>query len=383
MREEGTVVQQADLDRLTDLSRPHRDMINIMPLQTGSILTDAARRALVEFGDGYSVCDYCQGRLSDIANPPIRDFVNAMLPEFLGSECAALTYGARDGMFMVIHSVTKPGDTVVVDANRHYSTAVAAERAGVQLVAVPNSGHPEYVVDAQGYRDVIATHKPALVVLTYPDGRYGNLVDAATVGTIAAEAGVPFAVSGAYAVGRMPIRMDELHADFIIGSGHKSMAAAGPSGVLGMKAKWQDIVLRRSPAHKSKEVECLGCTLRGVTLATLLASFPAVVERVKHWDEQVAKAQWFSAAMEELGFRQLGEKPHRHDLMVFETQALFDISQRVRERGYYLYKEMESRGIWGIKPGQTKALELSTFAATREQLEQVVEAFKAVLAKYR
>jgi len=177
--------------------------------------------------------------------------------------------------------------------------------------------------------------------------------------------------------------MDELHADFIIGSGHKSMAAAGPSGVLGMKAKWQDIVLRRSPAHKSKEVECLGCTLRGVTLATLLASFPAVVERVKHWDEQVAKAQWFSAAMEELGFRQLGEKPHRHDLMVFETQALFDISQRVRERGYYLYKEMESRGIWGIKPGQTKALELSTFAATREQLEQVVEAFKAVLAKYR
>jgi len=64
------MLQQADIERLTTLERPHRGMINIMPLQTGSILTEAARRVLVEFGDGYSVCDYCQGRLVDIANPP-------------------------------------------------------------------------------------------------------------------------------------------------------------------------------------------------------------------------------------------------------------------------------------------------------------------------
>lgn len=377
------MLQQADIERLTTLERPHRGMINIMPLQTGSILTDAARRVLVEFGDGYSVCDYCQGRLIDIANPPVRSFVSDMLPEFLGSEVAALTYGARDGVFMVLHSVTKPGDVVVVDGNRHYSTAVAAERAGVELVTVPNSGHPEYKVSAEAFSDAIGDRTPSLVILTYPDGRYGNLTDAARVGEIAGEAGVPYLVNGAYAVGRMPVRMSDLRADFIVGSGHKSMASAGPSGVLGMKAKWQDVILRRSLLHKAKEVECLGCTIRGVTLATLMASFPTVVERVQHWDEQVSKAQWFSSAMEGLGFTQLGEKPHRHDLMVFETTALYEISQRVRERGYYLYKEMETRGIWGIKPGQTKALELSTYAATREQLAQVVEAFKDILDKYR
>ncbi len=163
-------MQQADLERLTAISRPHRDMINVMPLQTGSILTDVARRVLVEFGDGYSVCDYCQGRLVDIANPPVRDFVNVMLPEFLGSECAALTYGARDGVFMVMHSMTKPGDKVVVDGNRHYSTAVAAERAGAELVAVPNSGHPEYMVHADLFADAILEHKPSLVS-THVSGR--------------------------------------------------------------------------------------------------------------------------------------------------------------------------------------------------------------------
>lgn len=376
--------QPADLERLTTLARPHRDMINIMPLQTGSLLTDAARRALVEFGDGYSVCDFCQGRLTDIANPPVRQFVNEMLPEFLGSERATLTYGARDGVFMVLHSLTKPGDVVVVDGNRHYSTAVAAERAEVELVTVPNSGYPEYTVDAEGFDVALSKqHKVALVILTYPDGRFGNLADAPRVGEIAESLGIPYLVNGAYCVGRMPVRMSELHADFIVGSGHKSMASAGPSGVLGMKARWEEVVLRRSSLHKTKEVECLGCTVRGVPLVTLMASFPSVVERVQHWDEQVAKAQWFSAAMEEIGFRQLGEKPHRHDLMVFETTALYDISQRVRERGYYLYKEMEARGIWGVKPGQTKALELSTFAATREQLKQVVEAFQDILEKYR
>ncbi|MBN1152909.1 MAG: O-phospho-L-seryl-tRNA:Cys-tRNA synthase [Dehalococcoidia bacterium] len=377
------MTQPGDIERLAHIERPHRGMINVMPLQTGSILTDAARRVLVEFGDGYSICDYCQGRLVDIPNPPVKPFVAEMLPEFLGSEAATLTYGARDGIFMVIHAMTKPGDIIVVDGNRHYSTAVAAERAGVELVPVPNFGHPEYTVDAEAFAGLIAQHKPALVIVTYPDGRYGNLVDASRVGEIAMAAGVPYLVNGAYSVGRMPVKMSALNADFLVGSGHKSMASAGPSGVLGLKAKWVDTVLRRSHLHKNKEVECLGCTIRGVTLATLMASFPTVVERVQHWDEQVAKAQWFSAAMESIGFTQLGEKPHRHDLLVFETTPLYEISQRVRERGYYLYKEMEARGIWGIKPGQTKALELSTFAATREELAQVIQAFKDILEKYR
>jgi len=377
------MAEQDGAEKLGALTRPHRSMINIMPLQTGSILTEAARRAVAEFADGYSVCDFCQGRLSEIVNPPVKQFVQELLPEFLGADAATLTYGARDGVFMVLHSLAKPGDTVVVDGNRHYSTAVAAERAGVEMVEVPASGAPEYRIDVEAFAQPMRERRPALVILTYPDGRFGNLPDAARLGDIATELNVPYLVNGAYAVGRMPVKMSDLKADFLVGSGHKSMASAGPSGVLGMKAKWRDVVLRPSAQHKNKEVECLGCTIRGVTLATLMASFPEVRERVKHWDEQVAKAQWFSSAMEGLGFVQLGEKPHRHDLMRFECARLYEISQRVRERGYYLYKAFEERGIWGIKPGQTKTLELSTYAATREQLEKVIAAFGDILTQYR
>jgi Sep-tRNA:Cys-tRNA synthetase len=304
------------------------------------------------------------------------------LPPFLGCEVATITHGAREAKFMVMHSLTRPGDDILVDGNRHYTTFVAAERAGLNIIEVPHSGHPEFRVDVDEYTALIKQHAPKLMLLTYPDGNYGNLPDARSLGGIAQEHDIPLILNGAYAVGRMPISMEEMGADFIIGSGHKSMAAAGPVGVLGMKKKWEQIVLRKSAKHRNKDIELLGCTVRGVPLMTLMASFPYVKERVGNWDEQVSKAQWFSAELEKLGFLQLGDRPHRHDLLHFDAPALYEISKRLRERGYFLYKELKERGIWGPQPGLARSFKLSTFAADRQQLGLVVDSFKAILDKY-
>jgi len=370
------------LHKLRGLRRGHKGLINLMPLQTGGMLTEAAKDALVEFGDGYSVCDFCQGVLCNISNPPIRDFVQEVLPPFLGCEVATITHGAREAKFMVMHSLARPGDAILVDGNRHYTTFVAAERVGLNVVEVPSSGHPEFRIDVNEYTALIKQHAPKLILLTYPDGNYGNLPDARRLGEIAQEYDIPLILNGAYAVGRMPISMEEIGADFIVGSGHKSMAAAGPVGVLGMNKKWEQIVLRKSAKHRNKDVELLGCTVRGVPLMTLMASFPCVKERVDNWDEQVSKAQWFSAELDKLGFMQLGDKPHRHDLLHFDAPALYEISKRLRERGYFLYKELKERGIWGPQPGLARSFKLSTFAADRQQLGLVVDSFKAILSKY-
>ena len=370
------------LQKLANLQRLHKGLINLMPLQTGGLLTDSARKALIEFGDGYSVCDFCEGILCNVTNPPVRDFVKEILPQFLGCEVATITHGAREAKFMVMHSLAKPGDSIIVDASKHYTTVVAAERAGLNIIEVPNSGHPEFIVDVNKYEPLIKKHAPKLILLTYPEGNYGNLPDARRVGEIAQEYNIPYILNGAYAVGRMPVSMGEIGADFIIGSAHKSMASAGPAGVLGMKKKWEESVLRKSGKYGKKEIELLGCTIRGVPLITLMASFPYVKERVQHWDEQVSKAQWFSTELEKLGFEQLGEKPHRHDLLHFDAPALYEISKRLRERGFFLYKALKERGIWGPQPGLAKSFKLSTFAADRQQLEFVVDSFKAILNKY-
>jgi Sep-tRNA:Cys-tRNA synthetase len=370
------------LQKLSELRRQHKGLINLMPLQTGGVLTGAAREALTEFGDGYSVCDFCQGSLCNVTNPPIREFVQELLPQFLGCEVATITHGAREAKFMVMHSLARPGDSILVDGNKHYTTVVAAERVGLNVIEVPHSGYPEFRVDVNEYAGLIKEKTPKLILLTYPDGNYGNLSDAGRLGEIAQEYNIPYILNGAYAVGRMPVSMEEIGADFIIGSGHKSMASAGPAGVLGMKKKWEETVLRKSGTYGNKEVELLGCTIRGVPLITLMASFPYMKERVNNWDEQVSKAQWFAAELEGLGFKQLGEKPHRHDVLHFDAPELYEISKRVRERGYFLYKELKEMGIWGPQPGLARSFKLSTFAADRQQLGFVIDSFKVILNKY-
>ncbi len=365
--------------RFEDLRRENSSCINLNPIQRGGILSPAARRALGEWGDGYSVCDFCEGCLSDIKKPPIDVFVKEALPEFLEIDVVRVTNGAREGKYLVMHSLCEKGDTVLVDGNAHYSTFVAAERAGLKVESVPNSGGPEFKVDADWYAERIDVVKPKLVVLTYPDGSYGNVPDAARVGRICRDKGVPFLINGAYSVGRMPVSAKKLYADFVVASGHKSMAACGPVGLLGAGKEYAEKVFRRSEKYKKKELELLGCSARGLPLITLMASFPLVVERVKRWDLEVGNARYFSSELEKIGgIRQLGEKPHNHDLMSFESEVFFKISERHKKSRFFLYSELKDRGIVGLKPGITKNFKVSTYGLSGEELRKVVDAFAEI-----
>jgi Sep-tRNA:Cys-tRNA synthetase len=362
--------------------------INLDPLQTGGILTADAKKALLEWGDGYSVCDYCGGALDQIKTPPIFDFMHKALPEFLGCDQARITNGAREAKFAVMHSVCREGDWIVMDGNAHYSSLVAAQRARLNIKLVEKTPAPEYRILPEKYAEAIGAVKsdtgklPALALLTYPDGNYGNLADVKAISRVVHDNGVPFLVNGAYAIGRMPFNGKELGADFVSGSGHKSMAASGPIGVLGVSNEYAPRVLAKSPTHKAKEIELLGCTARGATIMTMLASFPAVYERTRpeNWQKEVDNARWLSLQLENLGLKQFGDKPHSHDLMFFEAMPFYDISQKTDR--YFLYREMKARSIHGIKPGLTKNFKLSTFGVGREKLSIVVDAFKEILQKY-
>ncbi|MDI6640038.1 MAG: O-phospho-L-seryl-tRNA:Cys-tRNA synthase [Methanocellales archaeon] len=375
-----------DLEKF--LNRETLHMINIDPLQTGGKLTPEARAALIQWGDGYSVCDFCPGALDEIRTPPIHDFIHDALPEFLGIDHARVTNGAREAKFAIMHALASRNDSIVLDGNAHYTSFVAAERAGLKIKTVPNSGYPDYKVDPEGYATIIEEIEkeigklPTLALLTYPDGNYGNIVDAKRVASICHEYDIPFLLNGAYAVGRMPISARKVGADFIVGSGHKSMASSGPVGVLGVTDEHKDKIFEKSKFFRAKEVELLGCTARGATIMTLMASFPSVVERLKHWEEEVRKAQWFSAQLEDLGLKQLGDRPHKHDLMFFEAPNLYEISQRAKDGRYFLYKELKDRNIHGIKPGLTKSFKLSTFGLSRSELKVVIDAFDDIIKKY-
>ncbi|MGC9310909.1 MAG: O-phospho-L-seryl-tRNA:Cys-tRNA synthase [Candidatus Aenigmatarchaeota archaeon] len=357
--------------------------INLNPIQRGGILTPEAREALVEWADGYSVCDFCGGRLDKVQKPNIQEFMYKDLPEFLGCDIARTTNGAREAIFAVMHSLRKRGKYILADGNVHYTTKLASELAELELRMVESSGSPEYKINVEDFRAPLEAEKPAMVVLTYPDGNYGNLSDAKRLSEICRDLEVPLLINGAYSVGRMPIKLNEIGADFIVGSGHKSMAASGPIGILGMQKEHENEVLRVSRLAKGKEIELLGCASRGATLMTLIASFPAVKERVKHWGEEVQKARRFSQEMEKLGLIQLGEKPHNHDLMFFEAPILYEISERHRKKGFFLHSALKERGIGGIKPGRTKFFKVSTYLLTDGEIDRVIRAFSEIIEENR
>lgn len=375
------------LQKFECIERSTRDTINIDPLQRGGILTDQARSALMEWGDGYSVCDFCPGALDKIKNPPIFDFVHKALPEFLGIDEARVTNGARESKFAIMHSMARDGDWLVLDQSAHYTSYVAAQRAGLNIKAVPNSGAPDYCITPEGYADAIReviqeTGKPpVLALVTYPDGNYGNLPDAKNIAAVCHENDVPLILNGAYSVGRMPVNAKDLGVDFIVGSGHKSMASSGPIGVLGVSEEYSPKLFEKSPTHKVKELELLGCTARGATIMTMLASFPTVVERIRHWDREVENARWFSAKLTSLGLIQMGDCPHNHDLMFFEAPVFYEMSRTAKDGRYFLYKELKARNIHGIKAGLTRFFKLSTFGVPREELNIVVDAFEEIIAK--
>ncbi|SCM58124.1 O-phospho-L-seryl-tRNA:Cys-tRNA synthase {ECO:0000255/HAMAP-Rule:MF_01675} [Methanothermobacter wolfeii] len=364
-----------------------RDNLNLNPLQRGGVLPAAARKALYEFGDGYSVCDYCEGCLDQIPRPHVNSFLDD-LADFIKADAVRTVHGAREGKFAVMHALCEEGDTIVVDGNAHYTTHLAAERNGLEIVEVPSTGHPDYEIKPETYREVLEETleetEVKLAVLTHVDGNYGNLTDAAAIAGICRELGVPLLLNCAYSMGRMPVELKTLKVDFVVGSGHKSMAASGPIGVLGMSAEWEDLLLKRSPRHEKKEVELLGCTSRGAPLATLMASLPYVRERVSRWDEEVERTRYLVSELEKMdGVRQIGLRPKEHDLVRFETPVFHEIASSHPRRGFFLYEELKKRRIVGIRRGQTRWFKCSVYGMTDRQVQYIIDSFREIVEENR
>jgi Sep-tRNA:Cys-tRNA synthetase len=374
-------------------------LINLHPIQRGGILSKEAREALLEFGDGYSTCDWCPpkfARLDKIEKPPIREFYED-LAEFLGMNTARVVTRCREAMFIAFKMLGSPGDYVVVDSLAHYSTYLAAEFAGLRVKEVPHSGYPRFEVLMEMYRDKIEEVKketgrlPAAVLITHVDYLYGNLNDATVVSKIAHEYGVPVVLNAAYTAGVMPVDGGGLGVDVIVSSGHKSWAASAPTGIIALTEEMARRILKTSSitgdwsgrSFRVKELPLLGCTVMGAPLITLMASFPYVVERVKRWGEELEKVQYFVKEIERIeGTRILGVKPKKHTLIHVESIGLHKVSEKHHRRGFYLYDELKKRGIVGIQPGLSKHFKLNMYGLSWDEVKNVVNAFHDIASTY-
>ena len=381
-----------------DLRTREEQAINIQPIQAAGRLTLEARKAIISYGDGYSTCDACRKpfRLDKICKPPIATF-HEELAAFVGMDQARVVPGARRGFQAVASSLVQKGDPVIVSALAHYTEFLAVEQAGGLVREVPLSGGNLVTADATAAKieEVIREtgRTPALVMIDHFDYQFANEHDVKGIAKVAHQYDIPFLYNGAYTVGVMPVDGKALGADFVVGSGHKSMAAPAPSGVLATTDEWAPRVFRTtgmigdvtSRKFGVKEVEMLGCTLMGANLIAMMASFPAVKERTRHWSEEVERSNYFIGRLLAIeGSRVLSEYPRKHTLTKVDTTGSFDrVAKTHKRKGFFLSDELSRRGIVGEFAGATRTWKLNTFDLSEKQVRYVADTFAGIAEEHR
>ena len=371
--------------------------VNIHPIQAAGRLTGEAMKALIAYGDGYSTCDQCRKpfRLDKITKPPIAEF-HSDLAKFLNMDEARVTPGARRAFQAVTLSLAEKGDTVLVSALAHYTEFLAVENARAVVREVPLNKDNVVTGDAvaQKIEDVTREQgkKPVLVMLDHFDYSFANEHDIAGAAKAAHQYDVPILYNGAYTVGIKPVDGKALGVDFVVGSGHKSMASPAPSGVLATTSEYADQVLRTTQMIGDltgrkfgiKEVEMLGCTLMGANILAMMASFPAIQSRINDWQEYVAKSNIvIDAILDIKGNKCLSEHPRKHTLTKVDTTGSFDqVAKTHKRRGFFFSDELKQRGVVGEFAGATRTWKLNTYGLTWDQTSYVADVFKEIAEKY-
>ncbi|OPX65262.1 MULTISPECIES: O-phospho-L-seryl-tRNA:Cys-tRNA synthase [unclassified Methanoregula] len=364
--------------------------INIDPIQAGGRLTAEAMKAVIAYGDGYSVCDNCRkpNRLDYIAKPPIAEF-HKDVAKWLNMDAVRTVPGARRGFQAVAQTYVKKGDPVLLTSLSHYTEFLAIEEAGGVAREIPANDQKLVTPDAAAAK-IEAVKKelgkaPVLAFIDHVDYQYGNLHDFAAIAKVAHQYDIPVVYNGAYTVGILPVDGKALGADFVVGSGHKSMAAPAPSGILAVTAEREKEVFRTTAIVGDvtnrkfgiKEPEMIGCTLMGATLIGMMASFPHVRQRTKHFDRELANhAVVMDALLSIEGTKCLSEYPRKHTMTRVDTTASFDrIAESHKKRGYFLQSALEERGVTGVIPGATKVWKFNTYGTTHKQALHLAKAF--------
>tara|TARA_B100001964_G_C14262372_1_gene616552 strand:+ start:14761 stop:15894 length:1134 start_codon:yes stop_codon:yes gene_type:complete len=343
---------------------------------------------------GYDLCFDCiEGRSSLITKPPIKSHLE-QIAKFFGGDVAEHTFGCRASQFAVMKGVSdvaedqKRKKIVIADPNSHYSTSIAAEMCGLKVVEPPHTGYPEYRVTPDAIKDKIAeVGKPALVAVTHADPYFGNIAPLKEIGEICYDKEIPFMINAAYTGGVIPINMKELKADFLTLSAHKSMASIGPLGYLVTTYEWNKDTFALSKitpdwtgrAFGKKIPNIFGCSIGSLPLVSSVLSFPEVKKRVKKWPSWEKKINTFIDDVEDLGdIMLLGERPHAHHLLHFETPDFWNISKHHKRRGFFLAEEMLKRGIVGLHKGLSKHVKLSIYGLKDKEIKQVLDALSEI-----
>lgn len=139
---------------------------------------------------------------------------------------AILTSGCTAGLNMVLRGWLKPGDHCIVSSMEHNAVMRPLTAMGVEFDRIP--------CDETGLlnpANILPLIRPntKLLVLAHASNISGTVQDAAAVGQICREHGIPFLLDAAQTAGHIPVSFDRFGCSALAVPGHKGLL--GPSGI--------------------------------------------------------------------------------------------------------------------------------------------------------
>jgi len=194
-------------------------------------LRPEAREALLPFLDGHFGNPSSVHRFGRDARAALED-ARARLARVIGAAPGEIVFTRAgteaDNLAVLGRARERPGAPVAVSAIEHkavLASAHAAEEAGSPLVLLPVDGDG---VVRLGAVDAALEARPAVVSVMWANNEVGALQPVGEIGARCRAAGVAFHSDAVQALGKVPVRVDQVPVDLLAFSAHK---VGGPKGV--------------------------------------------------------------------------------------------------------------------------------------------------------
>ena len=145
-------------------------------------------------------------------------------------EQVVFTGNCTQGLNMAIHTLVKPGDTVVISGFEHNAVVRPLAARGVNLrIAGRRLFDPHNTLEE--FENALKKGASA-AIFTHCSNVFGYILPIEEMGKLCKRYSVPFVVDAAQSAGCLPIFFDKLGADFIAMPGHKGLLGPQGTGVL-------------------------------------------------------------------------------------------------------------------------------------------------------
>ena len=167
---------------------------------------------------------------------------------FLGADPdgSALVTNVTTGVAVVLGSLAgRPGDEIVVTEHGYgaVNLAITEAGAGIRTVPVGLTASDEEIVAA--VLDAVDPARTRLVVLDLVASSTARRMPVEAVARGLRATGVPLLVDAAHAPGMLPMSIDALDADFVVGNLHKWAFAPRGTALLAVSPKWRGAMRTR------------------------------------------------------------------------------------------------------------------------------------------